>query len=334
MSENIELNPNHLKRSKKSKIRLIIFSALWIISYLICTISLFFTSKFLIPILSFIVLFLSIYFIVLDVYRYKIYWWFLLIFIAFLIETIFFIIFSGFSRYLVIELLLFHATIWSLYLMLSLYLEDRNNFSPFSYFTWWGFLVTTLLTIFFCVFMMWKYTQIPFTCDDIESFPTTIVETTTNPFKKAWAKVVWFFTPDEKEDEDLKKPELYVLWNPLSDSSAKAQAEKIEATFENITDPDESILTNIVDEIKSQTLDVTGKISKKTCEYSISILKKTQNSEGFQITAIIIAYFILVWVFKILLWIVSIVWFILYMLLRVCWIYKYEKKLIEKEIIA
>ena len=305
----------------KSLIRLIIFSLLWLVSYIICTISLFYSNWFITPIISFISLFLLIYFIALDCYRIKFRWVLLILFIIFLSETLLFIIFSWFSRYLVIELILFNITIWTLLFLLDWQLNKRTYFSPFSYFTEWWFLVTTLLTVFFCVFMMWKYTQIPFTCDDIQSFPEKVVETTVNPFKSTRNKIVWWFK-DETLDNNITRPHLYVQWSTLSRSTDLASADSVEAFFMNLRNS-----------IEWETLDVKNQVSKATCNQYIWILQRTQKSWWIQIAWIIIWYLLLVWIFKILLWIVSIVWFILFLILRVFGVYKYEKRMVEKEVI-
>ena len=305
----------------KSLIRLIIFSLLWLVSYIICTISLFYSNWFITPIISFISLFLLIYFIALDCYRIKFRWVLLILFIIFLSETLLFIIFSWFSRYLVIELILFNITIWTLLFLLDWQLNKRTYFSPFSYFTEWWFLVTTLLTVFFCVFMMWKYTQIPFTCDDIQAFPEKVVETTVNPFKSTRNKIVWWFK-DETLDNNITRPNLYVQWSTLSRSTDLASADSVEAFFMNLRNS-----------IEWETLDVKNQVSKATCNQYIWILQRTQKSWWIQIAWIIIWYLLLVWIFKILLWIVSIVWFILFLILRVFGVYKYEKRMVEKEVI-
>lgn len=306
--------------STKSKIRLIIFVLLWLISYLVCTISLFFWKWFITPAISFIILFLLIYFIALDCYKVKFYYVLLALFWIFLLETIVFIILLGFSRYLVAELVLFNGAIWTLLFLLDWQLDHRTDFSPLSYFTQWWFFIVSLLTIFFCVLMVWKYTQIPFTCDDIESFPEKVVEITVNPFKKTWNKIISRFTI---EKESLEMPELYAVWNPLSKSSDLASAEKVENFF-----------TNARNTIKDETVGITNKISKTTCKTYLPLLQKTQKSWWIQIAWIVIWYFLLVWVFKILLRIVSIVWFILFLILRICGVYKYEKRMVEKEVIV
>ena len=312
---------NYREFSTKAKIRLIIFVILWLISYIVCTISLFFWKWFIVPTISFIILFLLIYFIALDCYKIKLRYVLLVLFCIFLLETISFIIILWFSRYLVAELVLFNTAIWTLLFLLDWQLDHRTGFSPFAYFTEWWFFVTTLLTVFFCVLMVWKYTQIPFTCDDIEEFPNKIAETTINPFKNTWNKIVSRFKEDE--EETLNIPEFYAIWNPLNKSTDLASADSVEKFF-----------TNIRNTIEDQTVGITNQVSKSTCNHYIKILQKTQKSWWIQIAWIVIWYLLLVWVFKILLWVVSIIWFILFVILRIFGVYKYEKRLVEKEVIV
>lgn len=311
---------NYREFSRKSKVRLTIFIILWFISYLICTISLFFWKWFVVPIVSFIFLFLLIYFIALDCYKIKFRYVLLVLFSIFLLETIIFIIWLWFSRYLVIELILFNVSIWTLLFLLDWQLNNRTWFSSFAYFTEWWFFVVTLLTVFFCVFMVWKYTQIPFTCDDIESLPTIVVESTVNPFKTMRNKMVWWFSEDE---EVLNMPDLYVSDNPLAESTDLASADSVEQFF-----------TNIRNSIGTQTIDVKNKVSKSTCNHYLKMLQKIQKSWWIQIAWIVVGYLLLVWVFKILLWFVTIIWFVLFVILRIFGVYKYEKRLVEKEVIV
>ena len=305
----------------KAKIRLTIFIILWLISYLVCTISLFFWKWFIVPTISFIILFLLIYFIALDCYKIKLRYVLLVLFCIFLLETISFIIILWFSRYLVAELVLFNIAIWTLLFLLDWQLNHRTGFSPFAYFTEWWFFVTTLLTVFFCVLMVWKYTQIPFTCDDIEKFPNKIAETTINPFKNTRNKIVARFKEDE--EETLNMPEFFAIWNPLSKSTDLASADWVEKFF-----------TSIRNTIEDQTVGITNQVSKSTCNHYIKILQKTQKSWWIQIAWIVIWYLLLVWVFKILLWVVSIFWFVLFIILRIFGVYKYEKRMVEKEVIV
>ena len=307
--------------STKSKIRLIVFVILWLISYLTCTISLFFWKWFIVPAISFIILFLLIYFIALDCYKVKFAYVLLALFWIFLFETIVFIILLWFSRYLLAELILFNVAIWTLLFLLDWQLDHRTDFSPLSYFTQWWFFITSLLTIFFCVFMMWKYTQIPFTCEDIENFPAKIAETTTNPLKNTRNKIVSRFKEDE--EETLNIPDFYAIWNPMAKSTDLASADAVESFFSGLRN-----------DIKEQTVGITNQVSKTTCKTYLPLLQKTQKSWWIQIAGIVIWYLLLVWVFKILLWVVSIIWFVLFIILRIFGVYKYEKRMVEKEVIV
>ncbi len=319
----VEVKPikNYREFTTKSKMRLAIFVILWIMGYLTCTISLFFWDWFILPAISFIILFLLVYFIALDCYRLKFRYVCLFLFFIFLLETIVFIILLWFSRYLLAELILFNVAIWTLLFLLCRQLNNRTWFAPLAYFTEWWFFVTTLLTVFFCVLMMWKYTQIPFTCDDIENFPTKIAETTTNPFKNTRNKIVSRFKEDE--EETLNMPDFYAIWNPLSKSTDLVSADAVEWFFRSIRNS-----------IEDQTVGITNQVSKSTCKQYIKILQKTQKSEWIQIAWIVIGYLLLVWVFKILLWVVSIFWFVLFIILRIFGVYKYEKRMVEKEVIV
>jgi hypothetical protein len=312
---------NYREFSTKSKIRLIIFVILWLISYLVCTISLFFWKWFIVPAISFIFLFLLIYFIALDCYRIRFVYVLLVLICIFLFETITFIILLWVSWYLLAELVLFNVAVWAFLFLLCWQLNHRTGFAPLSYFTEWWFLITTLITIFFCVLMIWKYTQIPFTCDDIQEFPNKIAETTVNPFKNTRNKIVWRFK-EEDEEEILNIPEFYAIWNPMAKSEELASADWVENFFMNIRNT-----------IWDQTVGIKNEVSKSTCKSYLPLLQKTQKSGWFQIAWIVIWYLLLVWVFKVLLWVVSIVWFILFIILRIFGVYKYEKMMVEKEVI-
>ena len=325
---------NYREFTIKSKIRLIIFVILWLISHLVCTISLFFWKWFILPAISFIILFLLIYFIALDCYKIKFRYVCLALFFIFLLETISFIIWLWFSRYLVIELVLFNVAIWTLLFLLNWQLEYRTGFSPFAYFTEWWFLIISLLTIFFCVLMVWKYTQIPFTCDDIEEFPNKVVETTVNPFKKTWNNFVSRFNWNEQEvvdDIEVEKTRDY-----LFESENIVSEEPVEKFFTDLRNTGwiEDFFTNARNTIKDEAVWIKNQVSKSTCNQYIKVLQKTQKSGWIQIAWIVIWYLLLVWVFKILLWVVSIIWFVLFMILRMFGVYKYEKRMVEKEVIV
>lgn len=81
----------------------------------------------------------------------------------------------------------------------------------------------------------------------------------------------------------------------------------------------------------TQAVELQDSISKNSCEFLMDKLKATQVSDGFQLAIILLMYFILVGVFKILLWLISILGFFVFVLLKPLKIYTYRKGHIEKE---
>jgi hypothetical protein len=85
-------------------------------------------------------------------------------------------LFPGTTRHLYREVILFNLTIALLFFFLFRQLTTSLSFSAFSYFTEGGYTIAAMLTIFFSVLMLGKYSQIPFNCDDIDTVSTQLVE--------------------------------------------------------------------------------------------------------------------------------------------------------------
>lgn len=304
--------------SRKSQIRLFVFLFFFIVNYLWSIVFLFFTNNFVLSAIFLIILFLSEYFLTIDLYKYKksvlkIFSW------LFIIESIIFPIFLWFSVYLFLELLLFNLVIYLFYQSLSNNIKKTLEFSPYRYFVWW-LLSTSILTIFFCILFIWKYTQIPFSCEDINNIQENVVESVVEPFKNSRKSIKSRFWFEEKKKQYI--PEFYFMNNPLQISSELESAKNVESFF-----------TSARNYILWDSLELKNEITIKTCESYVSVLKKLQQNKKIQIATIFLSYFILVWVFRILTWIVSIVWFILFIFFRLCRLYKYEKIQVEKEFI-
>jgi hypothetical protein len=62
-------------------------------------------------------------------------------------------------------------------------------------------------------------------------------------------------------------------------------------------------------------------------------LRTTQVNEGFQLAVVALMYFILIGIFKILLWVISVIGFLIFLLLKPTKLFRYQKKMVEKEMI-
>jgi hypothetical protein len=134
--------------------------------------TLFGTSTLLIPLVSFIVLFISLYFLAIDLYplRHRKIW---IIVLLFTIGECIFL--GGEMRHSYGEILLFNLAIGLLLFFLFLQLKNRIRFSAFAYFTEGGYTIAAILTLFFSILMLGKYSAIPFTCEDLTLFSDQLI---------------------------------------------------------------------------------------------------------------------------------------------------------------
>jgi len=65
----------------------------------------------------------------------------------------------------------------------------------------------------------------------------------------------------------------------------------------------------------------------------MGILRKTQLNDGLQVAVIVVLYLILIGLFKLILWVISFVGFLLFMILKPFKIYTFKKTPSEKEVI-
>lgn len=296
------------------KVRFSIALAIVLCSYFTCVYGLFFTNAFLIPVISFLILFIWIYFLAIDIHKYPLtYLLFLMIGLSIgellLIET------KTWHTY--VEILLFNGAIVIFFRLLWYNLRNRIRFSAFSYFTEWGYTVAAILTLFFSVLVLGKYSQLPFNCDDLESFPKNMlqapVDTTTslrNSTKQRRNSL--FISPDTS-----LKPEVPAEPSDLSEPSEPSEIESFFIRTKNY--------------FQSEAMQLQWEISKNSCEFVMDTLKKVQISQGFQIAVIVLLYLLLIGIFKILLRIVSIIGFFLFVALKPFKIYTYKKETIQWE---
>ena len=299
--------------TKKTKIRFLFLWILTSIAYAICLTSLFWTSEFLIPLISFIVLFIALYFLAIDLNRYSL-WYFrgLLIFLT-VAEML---IFWGATWHHYIGILLFNFAIGALIFFLCYQLKTRVVFSAFRYFTEGGYLVVALFTLFFSVIMLGKYSQFPFSCEDIETFSTTLVEAPTEAIesgneeiKKMLDNVIGIFTSPSTEKSELP--------SPLPSNQALPPVENFFQTTRGF--------------FQTKVVEVQQSVTQRSCEIVMDALKSSQANDGLQLAVLVLSYFLLVWIFKIILWIINIIGFVIFILLKPFKLYRFSKKQIDKE---
>jgi len=86
--------------------------------------------------------------------------------------------------------------------------------------------------------------------------------------------------------------------------------------------------------LQTQAVELQGSVSKNSCEFVMKRLKSLQVNEGFQLAVLVLMYFLLIGVFRILLWVISVIGFVIFLLVKPWRLYTYQKKEIQKESIG
>lgn len=211
--------------------------------------------------------------------------------------------------------------------------------------------------------MLGKYSQIPFSCEDIDSFSTNLVEAPVEAITSSTSNLKHrrnnlFSSSSADMSSDMSKPLPNVV--DIASPSSHSQKSEIETFFESarelfplndrqVTTIETQLVTtsststeksevelffeNTKNFFQTQAVELQGSISKNSCEFVMNSLKKIQINEGFQLAVLVLMYFLLIGVFKIVLRIISVVGFVIFILLKPFKVYTYEEKEIKKEFI-
>jgi hypothetical protein len=263
-------------------------TALTVFVYLLGVITLLATKSIVIPIVSFVLLFILLYFFAIDWRHFSKVKLFSALGIITILEILIFALGKTWHSYL--EIVLLNLAIGLLLFQLFYYLRTRLVFKAFAYFTEGRYTVTVLITLFVSVLMVGKYAQIPFSCEDINSF-----------FPR-------FFS--------FSQPKTPVKEVPI----VPVEKTEVELFFERVR-------TNIT----AEAMELQESMSKNSCEFVMAQLRKIQINQTFQMAVLVLLYFLLIGVSQIVLWIINFISFFLFFSLKPFKVYRYEKKMVEKE---
>ncbi|GHW02296.1 hypothetical protein AGMMS50249_0820 [candidate division SR1 bacterium] len=270
------------------KIRFLFFLILSIIAYLVCTFSLFELNGIVLPLVSFIILYIGLSFLAIDLQHHRKHHILRAICGLTILQMI---IFGDFDWHIYVEILFFHGAIVLMMYLLFSQLKNRIRFSAISYFTQGSSMaIVAVITMFFSVLIMGKYSQIPFSCDEIEGFPGNLFRSSSNAEK----------TLENTDDLSLNKPEIKLIFG------------------------------RTIDFLQTEVFQPQGSINKNSCEFVMNLLQKTQMNGGFQLAVIVLLYFLLSGVFKIILWIISLVGFGIFLTMKPLGIYSFE--VVERQV--
>ena len=284
----------------KQNIRFLFFSICSLITYILVIWKLFRKEEFLVSWILFCVLFIELIFLSIDIrgVKKRIMRW------GLIILGILSCLLVPYPVWQVItSIWLSLITIGYLLVFLRWYFNNVRKINWLTYFTrgWYIFTLLTSITFWFAI--LWINTKFPFECNQISHINDNLLKT-------SW----WFSNDSEKKEE--KWMFQIDLWNDI---------EELEWEDENTTIIKEArnvFKENMVDWF-IETKDV---INNKVCEAIVSQIDQIYQNPVFQVGAVFWIYLLFYWVIRIFVRVVTIIWYVIFTIVRILWLYKIEKK--------
>jgi hypothetical protein len=271
-----------------------------LITYILCMWNLFWKEEFLISWVLFCVLFIELIFLSIDVrgIAKKVMWW-----VLFIIWVVFSLLVPHPVWQVITAVWLSLITIGYLLVFLRWYFKNVRKIDWLNYFTRWGYIFTLLTSITFWFAILWINTKFPFQCDQISSINETLLKNTTS----------WLFFWDKDEEEvaifEIEKNMEEIKWESDEDTTLIAEARSV-------------FKENMVDWF----IETKNSINNKVCEAIVSQIDQIYQNPVFQVGAVFWIYLLFYWVIRVIVRAITIIWYIIFTIVRVLWLYNIEKK--------
>lgn len=278
------------------------FGFFWILSLLTYTLfirNLFWEKEYIISWVLFCILFIELIFLSIDVRWVKktIMRWILFVFwliISFLIPNP--------VRQVITALWLSLGTIGCLLVFLRSYFKNVRKIDRLTYFTRWGYIFTLLTSITFWFAILWINSKFPFQCNQISKASETLLKKSTS-----WL----FFWKEEEWDKsifEIKEDIQELEWWGQDKNTIINEARSV-------------FKSNMVDGF----IETKNSINNKVCEAIISQIDEIYQNPVFQVGAVFWIYLLFYWVIRLLVRIITIIWYIIFIIVKYMWLYKVVK---------
>lgn len=294
---------------------------LWILTisfYFMVIFWLFYEKNIISSLIYLLLFFVTFHFFFIEIYKYKLANLFYILFILSIIEIIFF----GFNNmYITFSIVILNIWIF----ILADYLRNetvfKTKFSSWDYFVWWGYLFTVFLTLLYCFTLIWNYKIFPFTCQSLSDNSTRFVDIIAQPFK-LWIQEASSIKSNLTNFlENNKLIDLITIWSAIE-----------------VTDKTNwSIYWWIVNKFEwykqlmfDQVIQDKDLVNMWTCDFMLKEIQKRYNNPTFKFSVILLSFLLLYPFLRLATYIVNLIWYIVYNILKVFNIYR--KKKVNKEI--
>lgn len=295
--------------STKQKIRFIIRWSIALSSYCLTIRFLFHDHELILSLISVFVFFISFHFFYLEVYKFK--WQFILI------SLILWTAISGFimtpqTIIMRIANIWFHITIGLLAISLNQQTEKSIWFNGFAYFFVWWYLFTMALSLVYSTVIVNFFSEFPIDCKWLSQQSDKIITTITRPFKISREKT-------QEITESTKTALSSTFWDVF----------KKNKNIEIFIPKENNILNKIKtrkDNFINETIIENERLNNTICDYTLQVINEKLKSPTIQYPVILFILFLIYPFLRIIVWIISIVWLLLFEVLYLFNIYTKHKE--------
>jgi hypothetical protein len=295
--------------SKKVRRRFVIISAITILFYWIFIYLLFFLKEVFQSLIFLFLFFLVFHFFFIELKNYKKKYFLIWLFMFSVWESL--ILWFEIWQYLA-SLWIFNIWIIILISDLDIPLKQRISFNTISYFSIWWYLFTITTAITYSFALVWMYSQFPFNCNNLSSASDRIIWIFTQPLEKWIDKV-----------NEIKNNTQQLLQDSLEKIIMKDMPKNVDLNISDFIVEYKQILID-------QVIQDNSSINLWICEYILSEINKRYDKPVFQFSSILLMYLLFYPFLRIIYWIISLIWSVIFQLLFFLKVYKIEK--IQKEI--
>lgn len=207
-----------------------------------------------------------------------------------------------------------NSTIIYLWYILETTANESVSFKAIDYFVSWGYIFTFGMAIAYSLFTMSLYSKFPFSCADLSQTSSNLIENISKPFNISRLQ-----NPDNtKILSETKVKDLLSVGKILNIESDVTLA------------PLEQFKTRKNDLI-TKTLNENKKLNLGICEFSLEKLNQQFKNPGFQASVVVLMVAVIYPFLRLAIYIMSVIWLLVFEILKKAKIYTIQKVTAEIE---
>ena len=211
-------------------------------------------------------------------------------------------------------LIVMNSTIIYLWYILETSANESVSFKAIDYFINWGYIFTFGMAIAYSLFTMSLYSKFPFSCTDLSQTSSNLIENISKPFNISRLQ-----NPDNaKILSETKVKDLLSVGKILN-----IESDVTLAPLEQFKTRKNDLITKTLNENKELNLGI--------CEFSLKKLNQQFKNPGFQASVVVLMVAVIYPFLRITIYVMSIIWLLIFEILKKAKVYTIQKVTAEIE---